>query len=192
MSRTVRTLWVLLVCLALVMAVGMWLHWGQAPDAGEKDNLRIIKPYVTWSGARSQITKRSYFRITSSTEWSNLWLRHVEKGVEKDSFNRIVVPEVNFEEWMIIAVFQGKGWQNNGVVLDAITEDADEMYVRFKNQPYSIAIPPGGVNREKQVTAYGIFVIPRSPKPLVLEEKVGGYKGGPPAWEERVRFGRLE
>ncbi len=38
------------------------------------------------------------------------------------------------------------------------------------------------------MTVYGFFVLPRSPKPVVLEENVQSLLGEPPVWREQARL----
>ncbi len=44
------------------------------------------------------------------------------------------------------------------------------------------------MNGADRATPYGMFVFPKTDKPIVLEENVQGTIGAPPVWKERARF----
>ena len=59
---------------------------------------------------------------------------------------------------------------------------------RRNRRGYQTAGPDGG---GKRATPYGIFVLPRSDKELVVEEGVRTLKNEPPKWNELARFTAL-
>jgi hypothetical protein len=89
---------------------------------------------------------------------------------------------------MVIAIFQGAGWNNAGLKLVSISDEDNRIAVRFSNKGYQTGGPDGG---GRKVTAYGFFVVPRSTKPVVIEEDVHEYIGKPPVWKERITFPKL-
>ncbi len=153
------------------------------------DDKPAQKPLVALSGAKSGIEAAEVHRILTQREFASVWQRHVGAKVEEDEYyNRAGVPEVDFERCMVVGIFQGKGWNSAGVVAVEILEAADRLTFRFDDRSYQTAGPDGGGER---VTAFGIFVVPRSTKALVLEEDVQGMIGRPPEWKERKRFDAL-
>ena len=93
---------------------------------------------------------------------------------------------------MVVAVFLGQTFNNHRVVAVSIRENTGELMFRFSDAPYSTAGPPESGRASDPATPYGLFVIPRSSKPLVLEQDVRHRKGrGMSVWRERARFDKL-
>jgi hypothetical protein len=121
------------------------------------------------SGEDSKIKKRRCVRITSTDEWKKLWNSHAG---ENDG-----LPEIDFSKHMAVGVFHGKGWNCDGIALRHALdcEDAIELFVRGR---YYQTGPEG-----KRVTPYGIYVIPKSLKKLIVKEDCQGLIGAPPVWK---------
>jgi hypothetical protein len=152
----------------------------------------VVSPCVALTSADSHVSERGYHRITSVNDWTRLWQKH--KG-QKDGkqydlyFDPLGLPLVDFDRYMVIVVFQGSGWNSAGLNAVSVSEEQDRIVFRFDNKWYQTAGPDGG---GKQVTVYGFFVIPRSPKPVILEENVQSLKLGKPAeWKECITFPKL-
>jgi hypothetical protein len=141
------------------------------------------RPLVAFSGAKSRIEKAECRRVTGRKEWTDLWLRHVgaDPARQDDFYNEAGVPEIDFDACMVVAVFQGGSWNSAGVEVVSIDEDDARLLVRFDQTEG----PGGGGVR---VNAFGVFVLPRSAKPVVLEENVQNLIGEPPVWKERARL----
>lgn len=89
---------------------------------------------------------------------------------------------------MVVAMFHGERWNTERLELVSRDEDERRLRVRFRGRYYQTGGPDGG---GVKVTAYGIFVLARSSKPLVIEEDVQNYKHHPPKWKEQARFDKL-
>lgn len=149
---------------------------------------RAIRPSVVLTGSDSHIQKRGYHRVESKKEWIKLWRQHKgDKGTaEYDrDFNPLGLPRIEFDQVMVIAIFQGSGWNSAGLEAVEVREQQDHVLFRFDDKSYQTAGPDGG---GRQVTVYGFFVLPRSPKPVVLEENVQSLLGEPPVWREQARL----
>lgn len=179
------------LCGVLGLVLGVWIS-ANGQQSQRASASKTIKPYVTLTGAHSRITTQGYFRVTSSKEWTDLWLRHVGKAVEGDYdhfFNSAGVPEINFDHCMTIVVFGGKSYNNAGFEVKSITEEVDQIRVRFVDKGYQTG------PKADSVTPYGFFIIPRSSHPLVLEIGVWDQVGTPPSfkvvgWREVARIGK--
>ena len=149
---------------------------------GPRKQVAELRPYVSWSGAHSKFAERLCLRVTTTEDWAKLWERHAGKGAD--------VPVVDFGRCMVIAAFQGKAWNSDGVKATSITEEVGRILVRLDERGYQTggSGPDGGAVR---VTAYGLFVVPRSAKMVVVEENVQNLLGHPAVWKERKRFGAL-
>jgi hypothetical protein len=92
-----------------------------------------------------------------------------------------LIPDVDFERFMAVAVFRGKSVHCNGEYVVEMVEDADRMLLRYDSHTFQTAGPDGGA---QHVTPYGIFIVPRSNKAVVVEENVRGLKNSPAQWKE--------
>ena len=86
---------------------------------------------------------------------------------------------------MVIAVFQGSGWNSAGLNAVAVLEDKEGIVLRFRDKFYQ-TMGPGPDGGGQQTTVYGFFVLSRSGKTVVLEEDVQNIKGQPPVWKKRA------
>ncbi len=100
----------------------------------------------------------------------------------------LALPLIDFDHYMVIAIFQGNGSNNAGLTVVEIVEENNNIILRFANKYYQTGGTDGGGHR---TTAYGYFVLPRSEKSLLLEENVQHYKGKPPIWKERIKFSEI-
>jgi hypothetical protein len=165
----------------LVMADGL---------VAEQDNAQqSSRPFATLTGADSRVKERSYHLVKSEKDWIKIWQRH--KGAkESDDYDRFYnplgLPEVNFDKCMVIAAFQGSGWNSAGLSTTAINEEKNRIVFRFISKDYQTAGPDGGGRR---VTVYGFFVLPRSGKTVVVEEEHRSLNPKvPPSWTKRATF----
>jgi len=147
-------------------------------------------PHMTLTGSDSQMADCSYHRITSEAEWIKIWQRHKGEKEAKDYdlfYNPLGLPYIDFEKCMVIAVFQGTGWNSAGLSASQILETNERIVLRFESKSFSTAGPDGGA---KQVSVYAFFLLPRSSKTVVLEEDVKRTNGGPPVWKERISLAK--
>ena len=151
----------------------------------------VVPPCIVLTGTHSHVSERGYQRITSVKDWVTLWQKH--KG-QKDGeqydlyFDPLEIPVIDFDRYMVIAIFQGNGTNSAGLNAVSVLEEQERIVLRFDDKTYQTIGPDGG---GKQVTVYGFFVFPRSSKPVTLEEQVQGLKGKPDEWKERITFPKL-
>ena len=167
--------------------LSIWVISESVMSRAEAAERRVTnhKPYVTWSGPRSDVGKRSVELIKTKEHWEKTWLKHAGAPKQKSKVHGNDMPEIDFEHCMVVAVFQGSGWNSDGVSFESIEESADRLLIRFDDKSYQTSGPNGGGVR---VTPFGIIVIRRIEKPVVLQEDVQSLIGGPPKWKERARF----
>lgn len=144
-------------------------------------------PLVTFVGADSKVTERRFVRVTDKEPWAVLWGEHTGQALPAGDYNWYYnqqhVPEVDFAQCMVVAMFQGACWNSAGVQVVEMLAADDHTLVRFEDKAYQTAGPDGG---GKRATPYGLFVLPRSTKPIVLEENVQSLIGKPPVWQQRA------
>jgi hypothetical protein len=155
----------------------------------------LLKPCAVIAGADSHVAKGRYQRITSAGDWTRVWQEHKgEKPTgEYDMFyDPLTLPWIDFDHYMVIAIFQGNGSNNAGLRAISISEENDRLIFRFENKGYQTGgSGPGGDGNK--TAAYGFFVVPRSTKPVVLEERLHlmNRKDKPSVWKERITFPKL-
>jgi len=145
-----------------------------------------LRPCVVLTGADSLVKSPGYVRVESEKEWASVWHHHkgVEETKEHDAFfNPLGLPGIDFDRYMVIAVFCGSGWNSAGVTVASLTEERERLLLRFQGKWYQTAGPDGG---GRPACAYGFLVLPRTEKTVVLEENVQHLIGGPPVWKERA------
>lgn len=146
------------------------------------------KPYVALSGHDSAITERRCVRVTDAETWAALWKEHRGEKLETNASGWPTTPVIDFERCMVIAVFRGESWNANGEYVESIEEVDRHVRLRFDSHTFQTSGPDGGGVR---VTPFGIWVIARTEKPIVIEENVQGLIGQPPKWKEQWRFAGL-
>jgi hypothetical protein len=159
--------------------------------AAEEGAAGTVRPCVVITGADSKVAEHSYHRITSQKEWINAWQRHKgekESDDYNDHYNPLGVPEVDFEKFMVIAIFQGSSFNSAGLTAVSITEAADRILFRFDDKSFQTL---GGDGGAQKVSVFGFFVIPRSMVSVVVEENVQNLKNSPPDWKEQISFPKL-
>ncbi len=147
---------------------------------------RAFRPYVTWSGPESRVEKREYVRVTGAEEWRRLWARHAGM-VDAGGLYGPPMPEVDFGQCMVVAVFEGGASNTRGLTAISVTEEKERIVLRYDWQSKSYQT----MDTADRVILYGIFVLPRSSKAVVVEEDTHTLITGDPTWKERVRFERL-
>lgn len=170
----------MMFCTALVMSE-VPAAWSQ-----EKAEAQGDKPLLTMYGRNSKITKPRFLRITSADDWRALWLEHKTGSAKPDDLpGDLEYAELDFEKVMAIALFQGEGCNCRGFTSHAIKEDEGQVLVRLKTHWYQ----SGPETPDTQ--AWGILVLPRSTKEVILEHNVASTIGAPPVWEQWKRFPEL-
>jgi hypothetical protein len=148
---------------------------------------RQAGPLVTFAGDGSKIAARRFVKVTSKDQWAALWLEHTGQaaavGEYQWFYNPGKVPEVDFEQCMVLGVFQGGRWNSAGIEVEEILADGKRTVVRFDDRSFQTEGPDGG---GVQGRPFGLFVLPRDTKPIVLEENVQSLIGAPPEWQHRA------
>ena len=159
---------------ATLIVVLLRVAGGMADDkAGPAD----VKPLMTLYGSDSKITKRKTLRVTTAKESDVLWNEHC--GDSKiGSFNI----DLDFEKVMVIAIFGGEGFGEYYFTSQSITENKDRITIRVDTHTYQFGLDA------KAIRPWGILVLPRSNKKVVLENDMRRLIADPPKWKEWTSF----
>lgn len=152
-----------------------------AADVGKGSDSH--SPLAVLSGDNSHVSVLTYRRIASETEWKRVWLKHL--GLQEDTIYRPTM-EVDFSRCIVIAILGGRSVNCCGYKIDSVRDHKDAVVVRFDEVSFQTAGPDGGA---QHVTPYAFIVIPKTDKPVVLQEnKSQNMSRTPAVWEEAARL----
>lgn len=141
---------------------------------------------VEYMGRDGNIMGREFHRIMDSAEWVEVWARHAHKQ-KKDLEWAGSYPKIDFTRCMVVAFFRGKAVNTRGEELKEVDEDGGTLRLRFCSSTYQ-SMSFEGEDLGEPAVSYGIWVLPRSTKAVVVEEDVQSVIGGSPIWKEQARF----
>jgi hypothetical protein len=157
----------------------------EGAEARSDDNLATsgAKPLITLHGRNSKIRKLKLLRITTAEDWRALWMEHKTGSAKPgDVPGDLEYVELDFGQVMAVAVFEGEGINCRGYSATSITEEEGRILVRLNAHTYQSG-------SDTPVTqAWGILILPRSNKEVVLEHDVRSLIAEPPKWKEWTRF----
>jgi hypothetical protein len=129
-------------------------------------------------GTSSKITKQRILRLTEEKEWLALWLEHMT-GSKDD-----VIPEFDFDKIMVIGIFDPQLDNSNGFSADSITEDRKQITIKVNDHSFQSVVPNEIKEAASEARPWGIIVLPKSEKPVILERDVRNHIKDPPKWEK--------
>ena len=150
------------------------------PPQGQVEQGKELRPAVALYGRDSGIKARRYERLQTQQALTEVWVTH--RGRARPATNP---PLVDFATFEVIAVFDGEGWNSDGIQVVEMADEAEVRRVRFQHYSFQTEGPNGGGVR---VTPFGFFVVPKTTLPVILEENVQNMIGEPPVWKERTRW----
>ena len=143
------------------------------------------KPLVAFGGTDSGVEARSFRRISTPEQWARLWAKHAAGDTPAGARHARV--DVDFDRCTVVAAFLGRTANSEGMEVDSVIERADAVVVRFNFPGYAT----GAGVEPHPVTPYGFVVLPRTDKPIVLEQDEASHKAvtpTPPDWQEAARL----
>ena len=156
-------------------------------------------------GADSWVDLRRYDLIGSPQRLEEVWSEHCGGGYahikEFRKPDETSKPEVDFGRCLVIAIF-GSEFGKKYFECKDLLEDGETVRFRFKSYGYSIIVDSFEESTKPRqgdgpfvvcrVVSYGFFMIPRTEKPIVIEEDISGdisgMRNAPPVWKERTRL----
>jgi len=134
-----------------------------------------VLPRQVISGGNSTIKEQRCVRVTSPAEWTALWAAHSPSNTPP--------PQVDFDQEMVVGVFQGRGYNCTGMNPVHVLDCQDTLEVFVRGQGYQGKAYPA--------TAYGIFIVPKSAKRLLVKDNIQGLIGAPPLWKQIAELDAL-
>jgi hypothetical protein len=156
---------------------------------------RKLKPVVVWTGIDSKQAKMSFARCCSQKDWEEIWHKHQSNAKAKTPS----CPQVDFDSYMVVAIFQGKSCQDTGIEIVSVTEEKKCLRIRYKPLWFQVGFvrPERGSRPAKcevetyETQSYAFVVLPKSQKAIVLEEDVRTLIPDPPVWKKRATLEAL-
>lgn len=153
---------------------------------------KSIAPYVTWWGPDSAVKEPTFLKITSEDAWTSLWEKHTGGPLKRDNIQRPVgLPAINFDQCMVVAIFNGKRHNTNGIVIKSIVDAGEKIVLHYDESTYQVAYSLNAGEKmpsPPDLHPFGIFVLPKSDKPIEVEENVQGLKNEPAKWKPRAKL----
>ena len=162
-----------------------------------QDQPRPIKPILFWTGSDSHQMTELFSRCGTEEEWSVIWRKHQSRD---ENYYPRLCPTVDFEKYMLIAIFYGQGRSDVGLYLEGIIEEKDCIRLRYREFTYQVAsgsfVDTKADNskpvapKKYEFRSYASVILPRSKKAVMLEE--GTFQDGridrPMIWKERAKL----
>ncbi|MCO6044568.1 hypothetical protein NG895_11685 [Aeoliella sp. ICT_H6.2] len=161
-----------------VLAAGLLLFFVGVVQA-QPPASEMSSQLVVLSDQDSHVTIAGFGRIDSPQRWTRVWLEHLGLDPRYDTPNRAAM-EVDFERCMVVAIFGGTTANTAGYKVASVIETTDSVVVRFEANTSQSAGPDGGAER---TTPYAFVVLPKTNKPIVMQQGVRQYIGEPPTWK---------
>lgn len=140
------------------------------------------KPLFALTGSYSEIDLPRQARITTVEQWEALWRDHRGEGLERDAIDFELIPEVNFDEVMVVAVFLGQSQNCRGVEAVKIEAAPDgSIVIDYNVRTFQTAsLIPGDGGGVMRTQPWAVWVLPKSTAPIVLRELHRQLKDAPP------------
>jgi|GEM_PF-6323601 len=174
--------------LSLSLALAAVLAFAQ-PQAKSDNHLPATRahaamPVLQWSGYDSKIADRRYLLVTTPDQWKALWIEHTGITPTFAPPERHTIPIIDFTRFCVVAAFDGSGINTDGLVADSIVTSDRDVRLRFTTSSFQTmgrASDDGGAITSK---SFGIWIIERTTKPIVLERDATRVKDDPASWTQ--------
>lgn len=190
--------WVACASVGCVMiSAAALIGWTRPPQNATQPGFQTSDPLnaqrstgvaVQWMGSYSSIQTPRVELIESGSAWEALYTEHTREKPEKNANGFLTWPTIDFDKFVVLAVFAGKAKNSNGYEGVSVTESVAGVLVRI-DQVHFQTSSFDGRDAGIATTAYGFLVIPRKVGAWTIEENTQNLIGGPPVWTELKRFG---
>jgi hypothetical protein len=169
---------------AVALAAG-WPAASDGPGAADAPGAAPGAAYVQWVGPDSKHPAPGFVLVGDDAAWRALWAAHT--GTPEARAGRHGAPKIDFGSCMVVAHFRGPSVNHDGEVLASLDLGGDVVRLRFESWSFQTS-GPDGRGGAVETTPYGIWVVPRSDAPIVVERRSEGLKSDPVRWVEAHRF----
>ncbi len=156
----------------------------KAPPAPAGDTL----PAVQFVGHDSRVATPRFVLVRDEKAWALLWSEHTGIDASFTPPTRHAVPKIDFTRYMVVGVFAGATTNTDGELAQTVLVDGDGVRVRYMASTFQTARFDGKADEGVKTTPFGIWVIEKTDKAVVIEEGSSGLKDAPVVWKEVKRF----
>jgi hypothetical protein len=188
---------VLGVSLVLVASAAALIGWTRPPQTATQPGNQIAAPTdlqrgtgvsVHWMGSYSSIQSPRVVLVEDPVAWEKLYTEHTRDKPEKNANGFLTWPKIDFDRYVVLALFAGKAKNSNGYDAISVTESAAGVLVRVDQNHFQTS-SFDGKDSGIATTAFGFLVIPRKVGEWTIQENTQNLIGGPPVWTELKKFG---
>jgi len=142
------------------------------------------QPLFALTGSWSNVVEPREVRVTTADAWAALWREHCGDRLERDAIDFELIPQINFEEVMVVAVFLGSTTNTRSLDVTNIAPRPDgSIVIDFSTRTFQTAAmfepndkPQGGMVTTQP---WAIWVVPKSNAQIVLRRLQPQLKEGP-------------
>lgn len=135
--------------------------------AGVRGGAADKPPCVQWVGHWTERAQPGFLVVRDEAAWRTLWAEHTGHKPEHGAMKRHAAPKVDFERWMVVACFRAAKINGDGEVAKSVVDDRAVLRVRYISSSFQTAGPGGG---GVDVRPFGLWVVPATDKPVVVEQ----------------------
>jgi hypothetical protein len=144
-------------------------------------------PAVQWVGPDTRRAEPGFVLVRDDGAWRSLWAQHTGKPLDQGTEHRYAAPMIDFDHCMALAYFRGPATNSDGEIATSVSDEADHITLRFESSGFQ-TFGPGPDGGAVHTSPYGIWIIPLSSKPVIVEEGTRELKDEPLKWKEVKRF----
>lgn len=147
-------------------------------------------PLVQWCGHETKARQTGFVVMRAEDDWQKLWSAHTGGKPEGGgAMARHTSPKIDFAHCCVVGYFRGTTTNRDGEVCESVADLGDHVRVRFESWSFQTASMNGDGGAQR-TTPFGLWVIPATDKPIVVEEatRVNHLKSDPITWKEVHRF----
>lgn len=173
----------------LAAASGAGLLAGMSAAAKPLGECRIVPdppPLVQFVGHDSRITTARLLVVRDEAAWRALWSEHTGDASPAVPPRRHRAPIIDFSRCMVVASFAGSTINRDGMIASSVQNADEEIRLRVVDSSFQTA--GFGEDRGVHTTPFGMWVIPASNRPIIIERPVYSSKGEIGGWVEDARI----
>jgi hypothetical protein len=158
---------------------------GEAPGRAGKP--APTTPLVQWAGSTSK-HEPGFFLIQDDPAWQKLWAKHTGQPADLAFTQaRHLAPKIDFGRCLVVAYFRGRAVNQDGEIATSVQDLPDQVLIRFEPSSFQTSGegPRGGA---QDTTPFGLWLIPVTQKPIVIQEIRRELKDQPQTLHEVKRF----
>jgi hypothetical protein len=139
--------------------------------------------YVQFAGHNAARAQEGFAVARTEKGWTGLWQAYTGQTVGAGALERNRIPRIDFDRCMVVAYFGGRQINTDGYIAEELAEFKGVVRLRFDASSFQTAgmDERGGA---RDTIPYGVWVIPATDKPIVIERPAERLKNEGPAWRE--------